>query len=246
MAIDELDKDKPNPARPDVYDAVRSRVLNLRPADVGVEPSSEMPRVWGVLMDVASSELVWTLVATADGTTSLYMGNGAAIIGAGEYRAVVEARQSLISLAQEFDSALKPADAFPLPQPGRVRFYLLTFDGIRTGEASQKILEETHHLLTPLFKKSHEVVAAVRVCHSRAPASRFTRKDNILQAIMIGVCLLLGMVVGPLLIEARLPGIVMGGFIGMIVGFLGSGAFLMVARAPPREGRLVDESPRRL
>ncbi|MFZ5821277.1 MAG: hypothetical protein ACOYYJ_15380 [Chloroflexota bacterium] len=34
----------------EVYNGLRNQILNLKPSDAGIEPSSEMPNVWGILM----------------------------------------------------------------------------------------------------------------------------------------------------------------------------------------------------
>jgi hypothetical protein len=56
-------------------------------------------------------------------------------------------------------------------------------------------------------------------------------KDNMLQAVIIGVCLLLGALIGALLVKDRLPGALAGAVIGLLVGLFGSGIYLMIFRA---------------
>ena len=56
-------------------------------------------------------------------------------------------------------------------------------------------------------------------------------KDNVLQGIAIFVCTALGAAIGAFVVEERLPGALVGGFAGLIIGFFGSGLFLMVFRA---------------
>ena len=56
-------------------------------------------------------------------------------------------------------------------------------------------------------------------------------KDNLYQGIAILVCLLLGGVIGALVVEEWIPGALVGAFIGLVVGLLGSGFFLAVYRA---------------
>lgn len=56
-------------------------------------------------------------------------------------------------------------------------------------------------------------------------------KDNLIQAAVIAVCLVLGAIVGALVVEDRLPGALAGAFIGLLVGLFGSGLFLMIYRA---------------
>ena len=56
-------------------------------------------------------------------------------------------------------------------------------------------------------------------------------KDNVIQAVVIFVCLALGATIGAVVVEERVAGAVVGGFIGLLVGLFGSGVFLMVYRA---------------
>jgi hypothetical protein len=56
-------------------------------------------------------------------------------------------------------------------------------------------------------------------------------RDNLYQALVILACLLIGALVGPLFVDYWLPGVIVGGLIGMVVGLFGSGIFLMIYRA---------------
>jgi hypothetical protein len=56
-------------------------------------------------------------------------------------------------------------------------------------------------------------------------------KDNLYQGLAILVCLILGSLIGLLVATDRLPGALLGGFAGLLVGLIGSGIFLMVYRA---------------
>jgi uncharacterized membrane protein YvbJ len=60
----------------------------------------------------------------------------------------------------------------------------------------------------------------------------FRKRDNILQAKIIGVSVLLGAGIGALLVSSeRLMGALAGAFVGMILGLFGSGIYLMIYRA---------------
>ena len=56
-------------------------------------------------------------------------------------------------------------------------------------------------------------------------------KDNVVQGLVILVCLVLGAAIGALVASERLIGALGGGFVGVLVGLFGSGFFLMVFRA---------------
>jgi hypothetical protein len=54
-------------------------------------------------------------------------------------------------------------------------------------------------------------------------------KDNLIQGLVIFVCLALGILIGAVFYGGE--GALIGGFAGLLIGLFGSGAFLMVYRA---------------
>ena len=56
-------------------------------------------------------------------------------------------------------------------------------------------------------------------------------RDNVMQGIVIAVCLVLGVVLGALLGSDHALGAIIGGFSGLLAGLFGSGIFLMIFRA---------------
>jgi len=56
-------------------------------------------------------------------------------------------------------------------------------------------------------------------------------KDNLFQGLAVLVCLVLGAGIGAIVVTDRVPGALVGGFIGILVGLFGSGIFLMIFRA---------------
>ena len=56
-------------------------------------------------------------------------------------------------------------------------------------------------------------------------------KDNIIQFAVIAACVLLGLLIGALAVrDCMILGVIIGGFAGLVVGFFGSGIFLMIYR----------------
>ena len=55
-------------------------------------------------------------------------------------------------------------------------------------------------------------------------------RDNLLQAAAIVICLILGALVGLLVASERIAGVLIGGFLGMVLGLFASGIFLMIYR----------------
>jgi hypothetical protein len=151
----------PDPAP--IYIEMRKQVLTLVPNEVGIVQSQEIPNVWGVLMEMGYPKAVVTLVSLADGTTSLYFGNGGGIIGGGEYPAVAKASKTLVSHSEKYFKSIIPTTSFPLPSLGRVKFYILTFEGVFTADGEEKDLGKGQHNLSPLFYSGQEVITQLRL-----------------------------------------------------------------------------------
>ena len=149
----------------DAYTGLRSRVLALRPADLGL--ADQQP--FAALMETGYDEGIATLVVIADGTTSLYLSSGGGVIGAGAHAPVRKASSDFLAGLAGVADRLQPTTDVPLPNRGRVRFYLLSEDGIRSAEASEQDLGHNRHELSPIFHTAHEVIAAIREHATRSP-----------------------------------------------------------------------------
>jgi hypothetical protein len=113
-----------------------------------------------------------TLVCLADGTTSLYYSTGGGMLGSGEYSPVAEASKALIMQAESHLQDMVSNNVFPLPKIGRVRFIILTYTGLFTGEAAEEALERGNHRLSPLFLKAHEALEQLRVSAEKKCSAR--------------------------------------------------------------------------
>ncbi len=129
--------------------------------------------VFAVLMETGYPGAVASLVAVADGTTSLYFSNGGGIIGAGAYPQVRDEALAFLEAAKAHLPALAPAGDTPLPREGRTRFTLVSEDGLFVAEAEEAELGEKRHALSPLFLQGHRLLAYVRAAdeHRRGKAS---------------------------------------------------------------------------
>jgi hypothetical protein len=153
---------KPVPEPVGVIRGLRERALSVTAEELGLAPSSERPRVWGVLMETGYAEALVILLVLAEGTTSLYFGTGGGVIGAGEHERVRRVATAFLSQAERQQPDLVPTTDYPLPTVGQVRFYVRTFADTRTGEASEEALGNGQHPLSRLFLAGHEVIAAIR------------------------------------------------------------------------------------
>jgi hypothetical protein len=160
-----MDTTPPEPAQ--TYLQLRSRILSLDPAEVGLTPSASAPYVWGVLMETGYTVGNATLVALADGTTSLYYSTGGGMLGSGEYTPVAEASKALVVQAQNHLQDMSSAVEFPLPAAGQVRFTFLTYSGMVTAKVSEKTLAAGKHPLSSLFTLAYETLTQLRLLSER-------------------------------------------------------------------------------
>ena len=147
----------------EVYHNLRRQILSLHPGDAGIEPTPEMPHVWGVLMETGYPEAVVTLLSLADGTTSLYFSSGGGLIGGGQHPTVAQASQSFVAAAGAYYQKMTLTWSFPLPGVGRVKFYVLTYSGIYTADADENELGHRKHELSPLFYDGQDVITQFRL-----------------------------------------------------------------------------------
>ncbi len=153
---------QPVPEPAEVVKELRSKVLALSPSDLGIAPTTQHPRVWGVLMEMGLPEGLATLVALGDGTVSLYLGHGGSAIGGGAHAHVRQTAESMLTLAEQHLDQLAPAHAYPLPEVGRVKFYVLTFSGTLAADADEDDVGERKHTLSPLFYAGQDVITESR------------------------------------------------------------------------------------
>jgi hypothetical protein len=139
---------------------LRQQALSVRAIDLGITRGAL--RVWGLLMETGYPEAVATLVAFADGTTSLYFSSGGGTIGAGSHDTVREASEELLRTADQHVDKFIPTKEYPLPKEGRVRFYVHTFDGILTADRNEEDLGYERDPLAPVFHAGHAVISAIR------------------------------------------------------------------------------------
>jgi hypothetical protein len=144
----------------DVYRDLREHVL--KQSYEKTVPPDDSTKAVAVFMETGYPEAVATLMAAADGTTSLYFSNGGGVIGGGEHEPVRVAAASFLNLASTFVDDMQATETYPLPTEGSVRFYVVHRNGVRTAEAVEDDLGNMRHKLSSLFHQGHEVIAAIR------------------------------------------------------------------------------------
>lgn len=156
----------------DVYLELRELILRGDPFAHGWTPSADLPNVWGALVEVGLAAGPATLVALRDGTTSLYLGNGGATIGAGAAGAVADRTRQLLTAVEGALTHFAPIWEFPVPEPGQVRMVALTYGGAMGADASQAELADDRHPLASAFALSGVVLAEMERLETAMPSDR--------------------------------------------------------------------------
>ena len=157
----------------DVYSDLRNQVLSLTKEQLGIDAP-----IFAVLMETGYPEAVATLIAVADGASSLYFSNGGGVIGAGEYKQVHDSSLALVNIAGTNIDKLSLAKEFPLPKCGYTRFYVVTPSGIYTNEVLEDDLGNERHALSPVFFQGHELISYIRAAKEHRSAEQGAPADR--------------------------------------------------------------------
>jgi len=146
-----------------VYQGLRAQILGLDPATAGLQQGSVDRVVWGALIETGYPRGTATLVALADGTTSLYLSGGGGIIGGGSHEAVATATKEYLAELEIHLPMLAADPAEDLPVPGQVIIRALTFTGRMSAQASEQDLGQRRHRLWPVYHAAHRVITELRL-----------------------------------------------------------------------------------
>lgn len=150
------------PPEEQIYQGLRGQILDLDPADAGLDRISAGRRVWGALMETGYPAASATLVALADGTTSLYLSTGGGIIGGGTHAQVAASARSFLSAVEDHLSLLTPDTDSAVPVAGRVIVRAMTYAGRYRAEAPEDELGHGRHPLSAVFYAGHAVLTELR------------------------------------------------------------------------------------
>jgi hypothetical protein len=110
---------------------LRLMMLTTPPARTGEKPSERFPRVYGILMDWPVGDQTATVFASSSGAASLYTTSTFGIIGGEGHESVRIAAINFVRAADRLFNSAIPTTEYPYPDADHVRFYLLTFEGVR-------------------------------------------------------------------------------------------------------------------
>jgi hypothetical protein len=147
----------------EVYTGLRSHFLKVTPEEIGLEKPGPGEKAYGVLMEMGFESGLASIISLTSGDASLYTGTGGGIIGGGGVDEVKRAARDFVTAAGKHLPRMAASKEFPYAEIGRVRFYVLTPDGVYTAEAGSDEMTDVRHPLHTLFRAGHEVITQLRL-----------------------------------------------------------------------------------
>jgi hypothetical protein len=156
-------KDSKTPqARVEAYLRLRRLAHETKPINVGVtqvtDPADAVAP-FGILMDISLPQGNATIVAFISGDASFYTSTGGGVIGGIGHENIRSAALKFVAASAKYIDKMTPTTAYPLPELGKVRFYVLTPSGIFTYEAVETELRKNN--FTPLYAAGHQLLTAL-------------------------------------------------------------------------------------
>ena len=147
-------------ALPDVYNGLRTQMLQSSRSKLNLPQASTPKTPWGVVMDWGVTKGTATVVALSDGHASIYLSSGGGYMGGGQsHDAIRKAAQKFVATAADVQTLTHLTTVYPLPQRGDVTFYFLTDVGVFVASASEKELSSHQHPLSSLSDAAQTIIA---------------------------------------------------------------------------------------
>lgn len=145
-----------------IFDGLRTAALSVTEAMVGPAPP-EHPQLLGTVIDIPRGGGMASVVALADGTTSMYTSTGGGTIGAGAHEAVASKTHALLSALQRSIDMFPLDDRVDLPPVDLVQFTLITPNGRRRASVpSAAFWGQEPSSVVDLIAAAQDVISAIR------------------------------------------------------------------------------------
>jgi hypothetical protein len=146
----------------ETYIGLREKVFNITPDDIGLKKEGS-GQVWGFVMETGYTKGMCTLIALADGTTSVYFSTGGGYIGLGQREQLQRISQVLLNTCEHYINLCTHSSSNPLPEQGKTCIYILTWDDRLSFCESEEVLGKGESELSPLFMQAHALISEVRM-----------------------------------------------------------------------------------
>jgi hypothetical protein len=140
----------------EAYLKLRQLDIKTNPGNLGLTVALDSQEPFGILMDLSLPQGNATIVAFISGDASFYTSTGGGVIGGIDHENVRNAARKFVNASFKYLDKMMPTVAYPLPESGKVRFYVLTPQNIFTYEADEWDLHKNE--LSPLYSEGHHVL----------------------------------------------------------------------------------------
>jgi len=141
---------------------MRFRALSTSPSEWGQKPTTEYPHVCGVIMDWPIEAATVSVVSFSSGDASIYTTGTFGVIGGVGHDSVRSAARSFVRVGEKYFDQATVTKEFPYPQAGRVRFYLVCYDGVRVIEADSQSVASGKEKYSDLYLAGQSVITELR------------------------------------------------------------------------------------
>jgi hypothetical protein len=114
-------------------------------------------------MDWPISEQIATIFATSTGAASLYTTSTFGVIGGEGHGTVRVAARNFVRASDQYFDSSTPAIDYSYPTGDRVRFYFLTFRGVRVIETDFRSIADGTSKYRELYGLGQEVLTQLRL-----------------------------------------------------------------------------------
>lgn len=154
-------KKKPNPGV--VMSELRLKMLHLKPEEIEAKPTLEFPHVYGVILDWPLEGQTVSIIASCKGDASLYTTSTFGIVGGVDHYKVRQAAAQFVFAAEKHFVEAVPTTDFSLPKPDRIKFFLVTYEGVRLIEAGREPVMSAQDQYSPFFGAGQAVLTELRL-----------------------------------------------------------------------------------
>jgi hypothetical protein len=143
-------------SRLEAYLKLRQLAFKTTPANLGMTSTLDSQEPFGIIMELSLPKGNATIVAFISGDASFYTSAGGGVIGGIGHENVRNAARKFVTTSFKYLDKMVTTVAYPLPELGKVRFYILTPKNIYTYEADERDLHKNE--LSTIYAQGHHVL----------------------------------------------------------------------------------------
>jgi hypothetical protein len=149
---------------------LREMMLATPATKLGIQKTDDFPRTYGALMDwpLGDGNII-SVVGLCDGNASLYTTSTFGIIGGGAHESVRKAAANFVRVADNFYADAVPTSDHSFPTGNRVKFFLVTFDGVRVIDVDFDSVASGKDKFSELFVEGQRLVTEIRLIMNKQP-----------------------------------------------------------------------------